>query len=135
MGYRQETYKSKETYKQLAQNLESGMAVGEALLKAGYTPTQARRGWKKVPKAALVLIDKEKRDALIAAGKSISPGDQEALARGVFMRGAIAGNDKGAVMAYRLGQDKRVNMFVPENQWATLVIVPSSFDKAKLDED
>jgi hypothetical protein len=38
-------------------------------------------------------------------------------------------------MAYRLGQDKRVNMFVPENQQNTLIVVPVGFDKSKLDED
>ena len=38
-------------------------------------------------------------------------------------------------MAYRLGQDKRVNMLVPENQLNTLIVVPASFNKAKLDEE
>jgi hypothetical protein len=133
-GYRETTYKP-DKYKQIAQDLESGMGPKAALLRAGYSMNAAKKGMSKTPKRALLMVDQEKRDELIRLGKSISAADQEALARGTFIRGAVQGNDKGAVMAYRLGQDKRVNMFVPENQQNTLIVVPANFDKAKLDEE
>jgi hypothetical protein len=81
-GYRQETYKGKEVYKQLAKDLESGMGPKQALLRAGYPMNAARKGMAKIPKAALLLIDKDKRDALIALGidqrrRSGSPGPRD----------------------------------------------------------
>jgi hypothetical protein len=103
-----------------AHNLTMGMSIRNALMSAGYSQKTANKGMAGIPKKVLKLMGRGARN-MLALGK-ISAEDQEQLVRGRLVYNTIAGSDKGVNSAYRLGQDKRVNMFQPENQTGIVIL-------------
>lgn len=107
-------------WRKCAANLETGLSLRAAMLDAGYTEKVANRGLRSIPKKVLKLMGRGSKN-LIALGK-ITAEDQEQLVRGRLAYNTIRGQDKGVMSAYRLGQDRRVNMFVAESQTGIMVI-------------
>jgi len=66
---------------------------------------------------------------------SIDPDTQQKIVRGRLVENTLKGKDGGAISAYRLGQDKRVNMWQPETQQNILVLQAPRADIDKMMED
>src|SRR5258705_352931 len=90
---------------------EPGRTITSALVEAGYSPAQAAKGFAAIPATVLALMPQESN--LVDLGRALNPEQQEALVRGRLALNVLKGKDSGVASAYRLGQDKRVNMFVP----------------------
>jgi len=106
--------------KKAAANLTKGMTIKEALMTAGYSTHTASRGIASIPKKVLRILGRGAQN-LRALGE-IEPEDQEKLVRGRLVYNVIKGQDKGVNSAYRLGQDKRVNMFTAESQTGIVIL-------------
>lgn len=106
--------------KKAAANLTKGMSIREALMTAGYSTHTASRGIASIPKKVLRIMGRGAQN-LRTLGE-IEPEDQEKLVRGRLVYNVIKGQDKGVNSAYRLGQDKRVNMFTAESQTGIVIL-------------
>ena len=103
-----------------AKNMAEGMSIRQSMLDAGYSASTAEQGLRAVPATVLALMPQESN--LVDLGRALTPEQQENLVRGRLMLNTIKGKDCGVASAYRLGQDKRVNMFTPENQTGVVVL-------------
>lgn len=103
-----------------AANLSRGMTIRDALMSAGYSAHTSNRGIASIPKKVLRIMGRGAQN-LRTLGE-IEPEDQEKLVRGRLVYNVIKGQDKGVNSAYRLGQDKRVNMFTAESQTGIVIL-------------
>lgn len=94
--------------------------IRTALMEAGYSRNTAELGRAGIPATVLALMPKESN--LVDLGKILDASDQEALVRGRLVLNVIQGKDSAVSSAYRLGQDKRVNMFQPELQQGIVIL-------------
>lgn len=104
----------------LASLLAQDVPVGEALVAAGWSPTQALKGWDAVPDAVLVKLPK-KAHRLIALGKT-DKDMRRNLVRGRLVSNTITGKDGGAMSAKILGSDKELSMWEAESQTGIVVL-------------
>jgi len=125
--------KTPHQHAQLARLLAEEVPVGEALRTAGWSPTQAAKGWEAVPDLVLAKLP-AKAKKLVALGKT----DKETrrhLVRGRLLSNTISGKDGGAMSAKILGSDTELNMWQPEmNQGLIILTPPASLTREKLDE-
>lgn len=99
------------------------------MLEAGYGPDAASQGMRAVPATVLALMPAEAN--LVELGRLVSPEQQEHMVRGRLMLNVMRGHDKGVNSAYRLGQDKRVNMFTADTQVGVILVqAPETHVKA-----
>jgi hypothetical protein len=124
-----------EQQKKLAELLDAGTPVKRAMLEAGYSESHAKQGWGRVPTTAKRLMLKDPRGQLIAKGRGTTAAEVEALVNGRLIDNLEKGRDMAPQSAKLLGSRKDLNMWQPESQQNTLVIVPANFDKSKLDSD
>lgn len=107
----------------LAQLLANDTPVGDALVSAGWSPTQAAKGWNAVPDVVLAKLPK-KAHKLIAMGKA-DKDTRRNLVRGRLVSNTIAGKDGGAMSAKILGSETDLNMWQPEvNQGLIILNAP-----------
>lgn len=104
----------------LAQLLSNDVPVSKALVAAGWSPTQAAKGWEAVPDAVLVKLPK-KAQKLIALGKA-DKDTRMNLVRGRLVSNTITGKDGGAMSAKILGSDKELSMWESESQTGIVVL-------------
>ena len=104
----------------LAQLLSNDVPVSKALVAAGWSPTQAAKGWEAVPDAVLVKLPK-KAQKLIALGKA-DKDTRMNLVRGRLVSNTISGKDGGAMSAKILGSDKELSMWEAESQTGVVVL-------------
>ena len=113
--------KTPAQYQQLAQNLDAGMSKKAAMVQAGWSEGQSKKG--KIPRAVYALMQTNSKH-LIKLGRSITPADQESLVRGKLVDNVNTGKDQSVQSAKLLGQDRRVNMFTPEQLTGIIVLQP-----------
>src|SRR5215472_13125651 len=107
------------------------MTIEAALLESGYSPLQAKKGLAAVPDCVLRMLGRNAKK-LIKLGE-VDPKTQEKIVRGRLMKNTLEGKDAGTLSAYRLGQDKRVNMWQPETQNNVLILqAPNHVDIDKM---
>jgi hypothetical protein len=126
--------KTPEQYAKLAELLTANTPVCEALALAGWSKTQALKGWKKVPPVVMAMLPKPMQK-LIDLGKKTSPDDRRNLVLGRLVENVTSGTDKGAMSAKILGSDRELNMWQPD-QLAGVVILgtmPQSVQTPKED--
>ena len=126
-----------EQHQEFARAIAGGVKIVPALIQAGYSRKQAKKGWAIVNRSrGLRLALAERGKLLRDLGQGISAGDQENLVRGRLVLNTIQGCDKGVASAKALGADKRVSMWQPESAQGVIVVVPPpKADPAKVDED
>src|SRR5215831_12489872 len=99
-------------HQQFARAVAGGALITSALIEAGYSPAQARKGWAIVNKSrGLRLAIAQQARLLIELGGAFTPEEQECLVRGRLIYNVLVGTDKGTNSARLLGNDKRVAMF------------------------
>lgn len=107
------------------------MTYGEALLEAGYSELQGKKGRAAVPDCVWRNLGRNSKK-LIALGE-VDPKMQEKIVRGRLMDNTIRGKDGGAMSAKILGSDKRVAMWTPEQQNNVLILqAPTHVDSDKM---
>ena len=112
--------KTPTQHKKLASLLAQDVPVGEALVAAGWSPTQAAKGWEAVPDAVLIKLPK-KAHRLIALGKT-DKDMRRNLVRGRLVSNTISGKDGGAMSAKILGSDKELSMWEAESQTGVIIL-------------
>jgi hypothetical protein len=115
----------RKQYPDMAKKLAKGIRPKDVLLEAGYSETQARKGWSAVPDGVKILLPvKGKR--LMNLG-SVDPQTRRKLVRGRLVDNVINGKDGGSMSAKILGSDSELNMWQPElNQGLVIISVPQS---------
>lgn len=115
--------KTAQQHQEFAHAIAAGSKVKPALIRAGYSPAQARKGWAIVNKSrGLRLAVAHQARLLIELGRAFTPEEQECLVRGRLIYNVLVGTDKGTNSARLLGNDKRVSMFTPDAQQGIVVI-------------
>lgn len=114
---RKATSRQKKAAELLAQ---PDKTIEGALTEAGYSPMHARKGMAAVSATILALMPRETN--FVELGRALTPEQQESLVRGRLVLNVIRGKDQGVNSAYRLGQDKRVNMFQADAQVGVLIV-------------
>jgi hypothetical protein len=120
---RRDPFKTTEQHREFARAYANGVPLKRALIQAGYSPAQAKKGM------AIVNRSKGLREAVAGQGRllrelgrDITAQDQENLVRGRLVLNTIQGNDKGTASAKTLGSDKRLSMWQPEVQQGVIVL-------------
>lgn len=111
------TIKQKE---KLAKLLADEVPVTKALEIAGWSPTQAAKGWAKVPKDVVKLLPK-KAKALIEKGR-MNKRDLEHLVIGRLADNVVKGRDGGAQSAKILGSHREINAWTPDQQLGVIIL-------------
>jgi hypothetical protein len=121
MGVKQK----RKQYPEMAKKLAKGLRPRDMLLEAGYSETQASKGWAAVPDGVKLLLP-AKGKRLMYLG-SVDLQTRRKLVRGRLVENIIKGKDDGAMSAKILGSDSELNMWVPEqNQGLVIINVPQS---------
>lgn len=108
-------------------------SIRSAMKAAGYSEWTADAGMRAVPATVLALMPQESN--LIDLGRAVTPEQQENMVRGRLMLNVMKGRDAGVNSAYRLGQDKRVNMFQADSQVGVVIIQSPQSDKSEVPEE
>ena len=112
--------------------LWEGKPFKHALIEAGYSPKQAKKGFWATVKESAPLIqalknEKRKSDKLIALLPA--PGIRASIIRSRLLKIVMSGEDSVAIGAAKLlGQDREVNMFQAERSLGVRVgLVPADW--------
>src|SRR4051812_26440107 len=122
MAHRQKT---QEQYERFGKLVAEGMPRKQAMIEAGWSPAQAAKGQAAVSKpmldAVVEALAKQGKE-LEALGSSMTPEQQENIARGRLAMNTIAGSDDGVQSAKLLWQDKRVGALGSESSVQCVII-------------
>jgi hypothetical protein len=121
MGKDHRAKKTPEQYKKLANLLGDGVPVNKAMVQAGWSETQAAKGWQKVPKGVIKMLPKSAQ-RLIQLGKTTTPDDMRALVHGRLVDNVTKGTDKAAQSAKILGTSRDLNMWTPDLQMGVIIL-------------
>ena len=120
---RHDSFKTAQQYQEFARAYVAGAPLKRALVLAGYSPKQAKKG--------MVVVNRSKglRQAIAAHGRlladlgsNITRQQQEALVRGRLVLNTIRGTDKGTPSAKALGSEKRVSMWRSDTQTGLVIL-------------
>jgi len=112
--------KTPDQHKKLAQLLSDNVPVGEALVQAGWSERQAKKGMAAVPDKVLAVLPK-KMKRLINLGK-MDKERRKDLIRGRLVDNIVQGKDGGAQSAKILGSDQELNLWTPDQQLGVIVL-------------
>jgi hypothetical protein len=120
---RRDPFKTAQQHQEFARAYVAGAPIKRALILAGYSPKQAKKG--------RVILNRSKglRQALAAQGKllaelggNITVREQENLVRGRLVLNTIRGMDGGTPSAKILGSEKRVSMWQSDTQRGLVIL-------------
>jgi hypothetical protein len=134
MGKDNRAKKTPEQYAKLANLLGDGVPVNKAMAQAGWSETQAAKGWQKVPKGVIKMLPKSAK-RLMELGKQTPAEDMRALVHGRLIDNVTKGTDKAAQSAKILGTSRDLNMWTPDMQMGLVILTaPQAMidNKAKL---
>lgn len=122
---RRDSFKSTKQHREFARAYVGGATLKLALVRAGYSPSQARKGWAIVNRSkGLRQAIAEYSKLLAVLGESISVQQQESLVRGRLVLNTIRGTDNGTLSAKILGGEKRVSMWQNNTQRGLVILNP-----------
>lgn len=116
-------FKSAQQHQEFARAYVAGAPLKRALVLAGYSPKQAKKG--------MVIVNRSKglRQAIAEHGKllaelggNITVQQQENLVRGRLVLNTIRGVDKGTLSAKVLGSENRVAMWQSDTKHGLVII-------------
>lgn len=120
---RRDSFKSAQQYQVFARAYVAGAPLKTALVLAGYSPKQAKKG--------MVIINRSKglRQAIAEHGRllaelggNLTVQQQENLVRGRLVLNTIRGTDKGTLSAKALGSERRVSMWQSDTQRGLIIL-------------
>ena len=106
-----------------ARLLADGVPIKRALIAAGYSDAQARKGVAAIRSRAGLC------QALVEEGRRWTPEAREALIRGRLIWNVIHGVDHGVRSAKLLGSEKGLSMWQPASQVGMVVLQAPSVSK------
>lgn len=100
-------------------------SIKQAALSAGYSEHTSNMGLKPLPKQLVnYVVNRQRRmDKTAALARLTSAQFQEEFVRGRLIENALAGKDSSCNSLKLLGQDRRVNMFTPDQQLGIVNVV------------
>ena len=112
--------KTPAQHKKLARLLAEDVPVGAALVEAGWSELQAKKGWGAVPDRVIAALPK-KMQRLVELGKTAKETRRD-LIRGRLTDNVLKGKDGGSMSAKILGADSELNMWTPENMQGVIIL-------------
>jgi hypothetical protein len=127
-----DSFKTAQQHREFARAYTAGAGVTQALIQAGYSQKQAKKG--------MAIVSRSKRQAVAEQGKllrelgrDITAQDQENLIKGRLVLNTIQGSDKGVASARVLGSDKRVSMWQPDIQQGIIILnIPAALQNPEV---
>ena len=120
---RRDSFKTSQQHREFARAYVAGATLKGALVLAGYSPAQARKGM------AIVNRSKGLREAIAEHGKllaelggNITVRQQMNLVRGRLVLNTIRGADRGTLSAKVLGSETRVAMWRSDTQRGLVIL-------------
>jgi hypothetical protein len=109
----------------VATALGKGATLADALIAGGYSEVTARKSGRKLLETSAPLQDAiaKKAKNLESLGRAFSPTERANIARGKMLLNAFTGKDESAQSLKMIGQDREVNMFVPDQSMGIVNIV------------
>ena len=102
-----------------------GARVEEAMLRAGYSQTSAKRGWtqasKKCKEAYAIALNMTLAQLEETGGK-LTPQQRRKVIIGKSLRNIAEGKDESVASMKLLGNDRELSMFQPESMTGLIVI-------------
>jgi hypothetical protein len=112
--------KTPRQHKKLGKLLAENVPVGQALVEAGWSELQAKKGWGAVPDRVIATLP-PKMQRLVNLGKT----DKETrrhLIRGRLVDNIQKGKDGGSMSCKILGSDSELSMWQPENMQGLIIL-------------
>jgi hypothetical protein len=120
---RRDSFKTVQQHQEFARAYVAGTPLTRALVLAGYSPKQARKGMVIVNRSqGLRRAIAEHGRLLAELGSHITARQQENLVRGRLVLNTIRGTDKGTPSAKALGSEKRVSMWQSDTQRGLVIL-------------
>lgn len=121
--------RTKEQVDAFCDALEAGQPIYTAMIRAGFSPHVAARGRAGVPKRLRRYLPATVSQAIgdqlreyVEAGQRLTAAERADYVRGRALAMATAGTDRGAQALKLIGQDRAVNLFVPDTQVGVIVL-------------
>lgn len=120
---RRDPFKSAQQHQEFARAYVAGVPLTRALVLAGYSPKQAKKGMAIVNRSTGLRQAIAEHGRLLAdLGGSITVQQQENLVRGRLVLNTIRGTDKGTLSAKTLGSERRVSMWQSDIQRGLVIL-------------
>ena len=120
---RRDSFKTAQQHQEFARAYVAGTPLTRALVLAGYSAKQAKKG--------MVIVNRSKglRQAIVEHGRlltelggKLTVQQQENLVRGRLVLNTIRGIDKGTLSAKALGSERRVSMWQSDTQRGLVIL-------------
>lgn len=111
--------------KQFAKAKLNGASTQMAMQSAGYSVSVSRRGWDSVNKACKEEYAKQLNITLAEleqTGGRLTADQRARIVRGKALQNIAEGKDESVGSMKILGQDREVNMYVPDNNAGIVII-------------
>jgi hypothetical protein len=120
---RRDPFKTAPQYQEFARAYVAGAPLKRALILAGYSPKQAKKGMAIVNRSKGLRMAIAQHGKLLAElGGNITAEEQENLVRGRLVLNTIRGTDGGTPSAKILGSEKRVSMWRSDIQSGLVIL-------------
>lgn len=131
---RRDSFKTAQQHQEFARAYVAGTPLTRALVLAGYSPKQAKKGMVIVNRSkGLRRAIAEHGRLLAELGGNISAQQQEYLVRGRLVLNTIRGTDKGTLSAKTLGSERRLSMWQSDTQSGLVILnAPTVTSKTEL---
>lgn len=119
--------KTPAQHEKAAKGIAAGKPIGQALVEAGWSEKQARKGkaiieGSRTLQAAIVKEVGQGWEELVTKGANVTPETLQNAVMGRIATNLIQGTDAGTQTAKLAGQWKSLNMWQPEFQQGVIVI-------------
>jgi hypothetical protein len=132
---RRDSFKTAEQHQEFARAYVAGTPLTRALVLAGYSPKQAKKGMVIINRSqGLRRAIAEHGRLLAELGGNITAQQQENLVRGRLVLNTIRGTDKGTLSAKALGSEKRVSMWQRDTQRGLVILNFPSGERRKKEQ-
>lgn len=111
---RKDQHKTAEDHKKFAQAVAGGASIREAMVTAGFSDKQARKGRAALSKPMIEALAAQSKE-LIELGKKFDAEQLEHMVVGRLVMNTMNGSDDGVQSAKQLGNHKSLALWQPEN--------------------
>jgi len=116
---------TEEQCKTFASEVKQGSSLKQALVKAGVSPAQAKKGKRAITgplRKALIAELGADYETVMQFGRTIDPLQMRHAVLGGLARGIAQGSDKGAQILKLAGGLRELNMYTPDSQVGVIVL-------------
>src|SRR5690349_13884095 len=114
--------KTPEQIKKFKQAIKEGQKIGPALIAAGYSPAQAKKGKAVIERSHGLQVAYQQALADITSMPVPTPEIRAKIARNRLVQNVVNGEDKAVNSTKLLMQDKEVDILRPDSISGMIVI-------------